>query len=130
MTFKLPVALCQSFMTAINHDPDTWLYARLGLEQIQDAPGFGDEARARWALTDRSQAEPISEQILNMFRLVGRGNSMVTIDEVSVGLDAVIYTDVFHDSCIERWALIGEGAGGVKVEVNLAGFPDEDNQAA
>lgn len=133
MSYKISQELCETVVATLNLEDSLFtLDVRMGLEQIQDAVGFADYAHERWALTDPTQAPECPEEILNMFRLPTRRTAALTIDQVWTGVQVVIDTSEFRESCQERWEAIGEDYSGHQPQglVDLGAMPNPDELPA
>lgn len=98
---------CQAFLDAlaeagVRNDLQL-LDVRLGLEQILDDPDFRSEANARWGADEPWKMQVGPDSALEKFLLVSDRHKMLRVENVEVGMEAIIDTAPFITEAQARW---------------------------
>jgi hypothetical protein len=103
MTYKLSSLLCLEFHGATSElEGLDSLDVRLGLEQIQDHPDFREQSVTVWESEKQQVDGIITDEVLADFQRVSPRHRVST-EAILAGLQEVINTEEFKNSCYLRW---------------------------
>jgi hypothetical protein len=99
---------CMAFKSALDEsgirNDLSMLDVRLGLEQILDDVDYRAEAEERWAGPNPATIELGPDSALEKFKLVSPRHAELTVENIRVGLEAVVDTPDFMTEARARWA--------------------------